>query len=70
MTHVAFDGSARAGSRAGVLEEHKSQNLNDRVRHIAVVIRAAHITTFSRQVIAVADLGFFCSSVVFIEGLS
>jgi hypothetical protein len=70
MTHIAFDGPAGAGSRAGVLEKYKSQNLDDGIGHIAVVIQAAHITTFSRQVVAVADFGFFCPRTIFIEGVS
>lgn len=50
-----------------MLEEHVSQNLNDHIRHIAVVVSAAHVTAFSRQMVAIADFVFLGPSVVFIE---
>jgi hypothetical protein len=51
-----------------VLEEHVSKNVDDNIRDIAVIVGAAHVTAFSRQMVAIADLVFLGSSMVFIEG--
>jgi hypothetical protein len=48
-----------------VLKEHPSQDLDNGVGDIGVVIRATHVSTFSGQVVAIADLVLLCPSVVF-----
>jgi hypothetical protein len=69
MALVALDGSASPAFGAGVLERKVPEDLDNRVGHIPVVIWAAHITTLSRQVIAVADLGFFGPEMISVHSI-
>lgn len=69
MAQVTLDGSASPALGAGVLEREVPEYLDDGVRYIAVVIWAAHITTLSRQMIAVADLGFLGPAVVTVHSI-
>ena len=57
MAPVTLDGSARHTFGTGVLQREVPEYLQDGVRYIAVVILVAHITTPSRQMIAVAGFG-------------
>jgi hypothetical protein len=69
MALVALDGSASPAFGAGVLERKVPEDLDNSVGHIPVVIWAAHITTLSRQVIAVADLGFFGAEMITVHSI-
>lgn len=52
-----------------MLEQEVSQYLDDRVRDIGVVVRTAHITAFSRQVITVAHFVLISPTVVFVHSI-
>jgi hypothetical protein len=52
-----------------VLERKVPEDLDNSVGHIPVVIWAAHITTLSRQMIAVADLGFFSPEMIAVHSI-
>lgn len=58
MTLMTLDRAASPGPSARMLAQEISHYLDDGVRDIRVVIRTAHITTFSGQVILIADFVF------------
>jgi hypothetical protein len=69
MAHVTLNGSTSTAFGAGVLEREVFEYLQAGVRYIAVVIGAAHITTLSRQVEAVAGFDVLGQAVVMFHSI-
>lgn len=69
MSIVAFDRSTASAPMAGVLQTDILKDFNDGIGDIAVVILTAHVTTFTGQVIAIADFCFFSPAMIFFEGV-
>jgi hypothetical protein len=67
MTHVTFDRSTSPGFGAWVLEKHPSQHIDDRIGNIGMIVRAAHVSTFSGKMVAITHFVFLCSSVILIK---
>jgi len=69
VTQIALDGSTCPSSGARVLEENVSENLDDGIGNIAVVILTAHITALAGEVVAIAHSVFLSSAMIFVKGL-
>lgn len=66
MAHITFDRPTRPRSGARVLEKHVAQYFNDGIGDVGVIVRAAHVSAFTRKVIAIANFVLLCPNMVFI----